>query len=483
MDGNLSNIRELQKQSAMENIKKKREKTQKLFEAKILKYVKEPMKVLYRGNAVLVSSSENRPENKEHGLNILGAGAYGKVYAGYIDKDRNFPIAVKMGERLKFEYKMMQLLKSFSVPDPYAWTQDGSGELMYYEYVNSGDCLHFVKSMPRIKPIIFKTIVTQALFNLYKIHQKFPTFRHHDLHMGNLLINTLYGTKGKTKIVVGSTVLYVDNIGIEIIIHDFGLSTVSQLPNTIIARGYEHAGIGYKSCYKYDFHYMLNSMYYEFKKIPAFQETKRFIEDIIPPSFLQAHSRFVSDYRLKLGVSDALLPTFTDIFKNKYFNIYRKSKMTGALSMIPAPKVKVVSINNYFKNLKYPNVITTKEKELTTQKKMENKAKALAFMRKKKETVKARAPKVFQNLFNAKDLSDKTQMKLIEKAQAFMRKQMPVNNFMINSQGNLKYRTRKVKYLKKPEVVSLTKKAGASNLKMTIPQMVEWLKIKYINKV
>ena len=63
--------------------------------------------------------------------------------------------------------------------------------------------------------------MAQVIHNLYRIKQRFPGFRHHDLHSGNVLIRLFLGRIYNE---VQNTKFSIPNGGVEAVMIDFGFS-------------------------------------------------------------------------------------------------------------------------------------------------------------------------------------------------------------------------------------------------------------------
>ena len=112
-----------------------------------------------------------------------------------------------------------------------------------------------------------KQIVIQVLTILRAVHSKSKSFRHNDLHLGNIYITK----KGEIKII------------------DYGLSTVNGIRNPEINKAPNETfrsmyGIYRGNHYMYDAHFFLNALYSASAlTTPGF---KRFAEDVLGPQYL-----------------------------------------------------------------------------------------------------------------------------------------------------------------------------------------------------
>ncbi len=124
---------------------------------------------------------------------MLGQGEYGKVYRGSINDDGRRYVAYKEIDTKKnalgsaaFEYKVAKRLKSYGVPDMYLYKKCDGVDILYLELVKGKEFDAWWNTSPSLEAI--KSVMLQVLYNLYRIKQEIPGFRHHDLHGGNILI-------------------------------------------------------------------------------------------------------------------------------------------------------------------------------------------------------------------------------------------------------------------------------------------------------
>lgn len=194
---------------------------------------------------------------------LIGQGEYGKVYRA---KNKNGRIVVvkNSDKNLRTERNIALKLQNFNVPAVY-----GYRELLISEFINGVTLREFIKAK---KPEL-KEVVRQVVSNLDKIHKKLSTFRHHDLHLDNVMV--FNGSKVK--------------------IMDFGLSTMKGIKNPNITGLQKDFGISPDSHPMYDAHLLLNSLYTE-------GVLKATIESLLPASYLTKSSEHVMNFRLRSDV-------------------------------------------------------------------------------------------------------------------------------------------------------------------------------------
>lgn len=205
---------------------------------------------------------------------LIGQGEYGKVYRG---KNKNGRIVVikNSDKNLRTERNIAIKLKEFNVPAVY-----GYRELLISEFINGETFRSYVESGQRKD---LKALAHRVISNLNKIHKKLPSFRHHDLHLDNIMV--LPGAKVK--------------------IMDFGLSTLDGIKNPTINGFNNDHGIFPTSHHMYDAHLFLNSLYTE-------GVLKSVIERLLPKEYLGSSSAYITNFRLRGTVNhDEKLKDFT----------------------------------------------------------------------------------------------------------------------------------------------------------------------------
>src|SRR5210317_1009433 len=276
----------------------------------------------------------------------LGEGQYGKVYRGCIDdgcekyiaykeirtpslteKTNNVPLAgfKRALDEInpKMEFTIAKKLESFGVPKMYLYKTCDNKDILYTEYVKGkelGEWMRFQPSLPAIK-----SVMAQVIYNLYRIQKKYPGFRHHDLHTGNILVRPV---PVKDMKIMGST---ISNAGFEAVIIDFGFAVFPRIKNPLInANNYKNIGISRKSDKHYDLHYFLNSIHSIFSKPRTRNErvVKTFIENLLPKDYLMSRSNVVKNYRLRGNKSVEL--SFEDVLSKPFFS--------GEKVSVPLPK-------------------------------------------------------------------------------------------------------------------------------------------------
>jgi hypothetical protein len=343
----------------------------------------------------------------------ISEGKFGKMYRGSINDNGRRYVAYKEIDTsestdgaFEFEFKVAENLKEFAVPEMYLFKkcpiQDKEPQRIRKGGKPGSKMGNFVQPSRRVKPkdILYmelldgmsfhswwqtnpsldaiKSVIVQVFDNLYRINQKFPDFRHRDLHGNNVMVNPdALKTPYTWKVDLGRKVIRNDpggsfrsrlgspdikkykrtNAGVEATIIDFGLSYWSRrMPNPETADGgYESAGIyghgiGPGTIY-YDIHRFLYIIYVKVRQPENAKERaiKNFIEELIPnKEFLEFNGKFtnqgylLSDYHVALRAN---LPTFKTILTHPFLTAAttpanRPKTLKEALKMIAPPKPK-----------------------------------------------------------------------------------------------------------------------------------------------
>ena len=306
------------------------------------------------------------------GKALSSEGTFGKAYRGSINDNGRRYVAYKeidtsktVNGAFEFEFKVAQKLKEFAVPEMYLFKkcpiqnkqpqrirkggEPGSKmghlivpvrrtkpkDILYMELLNGKSFNSWWQTNPSLDAI--KSVITQVFDNLYRINQKFPDFRHRDLHGGNVMVSRR------------------TNAGVEAHIIDFGLSYWSRrMPNPETKGGgyweagiYEH-GQGPGTIY-YDIHRFLYIIYVKVRQPENAKERaiKNFIEELIPnKEFLEYNGKFTSQgYLVSSDRAKQNLPTFKTILTHPFLtgekSPNRPKTLSEALKMLPKPKTPV----------------------------------------------------------------------------------------------------------------------------------------------
>lgn len=136
-------------------------------------------------------------------------------------------------------------------------------------------------------PNITRELVCKVLSALDDIHKKFPSFRHNDLHAGNVMV-----TRDE-----------------KVYITDFGKARM-DLPGVDHMSIYPDYGIVPNNDQRYDYHFFINSVY--FASPPAL---KKIIDIALPPEYIGKDTSKLQNFRLRPGVDHSKLPSRKKLVK------------------------------------------------------------------------------------------------------------------------------------------------------------------------
>lgn len=319
----------------------------------------------------------------------ISQGQFGKMYRGSINDNGRRYVAYKeidtsesIDGAFEFEFKVAQKLKEFAVPEMYLFKkcpiQDKTPkkvrkengtlvlpvkrtkpkDILYMELLDGMSFDSWWQTDPSLDAI--KSVIIQVFDNLYRINQKYPNFRHRDLHGKNVMVNpNALKTEYTWEVNLGPEEIKKyerTNAGVEATIIDFGLSYWSErMPNPETADGgYEHAGIyeNRPGTIRYDTHRFLYIIYVKVRQPQNAKERaiKNFIEELIPnKKYLEFNGPFTSQgYLVKDYWAMQEIPSFKTILSHPFLTgektPNRPKTLANALEMIPKaktpPKVK-----------------------------------------------------------------------------------------------------------------------------------------------
>lgn len=283
----------------------------------------------------LIDSKSCNPKNSFMKFNEIGSGEYGKVYRACINDKCLNKIAVKnSSNNMSTEYLIAKKLEKMGVPHVYGHDICANRQFLFSEFINGVTLKKFLEKK-NVNPVELKSIITQVILLLKMIQEKYPSFRHHDLHLGNIMI-LKKRTSSKKKI--GN--VEFDDAKVEVKIMDFGLSTADWVNNPTVktkSMFKKDYGIFPKSHPAYDMHLFLTSLYTSKRIGPP---AKRFIESLFKPEYLIGESKVVKEFRLRSDVEHDL-PTYDKVLKHSYFSGPKnsvKTRVNKILSTTPKHK-------------------------------------------------------------------------------------------------------------------------------------------------
>jgi predicted Ser/Thr protein kinase len=356
--------------------------------------------------------------NKATRLRVIGKGTYGTVFYGCLDDKCKTQVAIKVTTEpsARMEYRIAEKLRGMGVPRMYHFKSCDRDDVLYFEYIEGEPLEKWIKRSQ--SPEDYRQVISQLITNLKAIHEKYPKFRHHDLHWNNILV-----LKGNKPIMI-----------------DFGMSTIEGIRNPNVVSGeFKNSGIYSGSHQMYDAHYILNIIYNYTKSVPV----RHFMEDLFSRQYLLRSSPVTKDFRLR-PLKHTGLPTYVQILKHPF--LQAKKKIAILRKIIPkktvALKPKTPAKPATMSAIRRARAVLQKEAE---KKKLPPKRPGIA----------KRKPSVM------------SQVREIEKKIAVNKPKI-----FINKNGDLKIDRRKCRLYKKEELVKMFKLD--SNL--TKEQMCKFIK-------
>jgi predicted Ser/Thr protein kinase len=356
--------------------------------------------------------------NKATRLRVIGKGTYGTVFYGCLDDECKTQVAIKVTTEpsARIEYRIAKKLRGMGVPRMYHFKSCDRDDVLYFEYIEGEPLEKWIKRSQ--SPEDYRQVISQLITNLKAIHEKYPKFRHHDLHWNNILV-----LKGNKPIMI-----------------DFGMSTIEGIRNPNVVSGeFKNSGIYSGSHQMYDAHYILNIIYNYTKSVPV----RHFMEDLFSRQYLLRSSPVTKDFRLR-PLKHTGLPTYVQILKHPF--LQAKKKIAILRKIIPkktvALKPKTPAKPATMSAIRRARAVLQKEAE---KKKLPPKRPGIA----------KRKPSVM------------SQVREIEKKIAVNKPKI-----FINKNGDLKIDRRKCRLYKKEELVKMFKLD--SNL--TKEQMCKFIK-------
>ena len=172
----------------------------------------------------------------------------------------------------------------------------------------------------------WKVLFFQVLYTLGKIQEKYPSFRHNDLSIDNIL---LYTTPLQTNTYKLKDTVFNFESDIEIKIHNFYYSTIDKI---IENEECKHS----KENPYYDLHYFFQtvSYYIENKDVP--ESVKAFIKLVIPEKYdYKNKNEFIGldEALYESNVSDIITP-LSLLGKNNFFTEFIKDNMDITVSSV-----------------------------------------------------------------------------------------------------------------------------------------------------
>lgn len=196
----------------------------------------------------------------------VSSGEQGVVYKGILANNSDKKVAIKYGDlpELVAEYKILSKLQGLPGV-PYVYSIGGSPgnsskAYLYYEYIDGETLKDWMRRRTRTRQE-YRQVLLQIFTILGTILEKFPSFRHGDLHAENIMVVTK-----KNQII-----LYLI---------DFGFSHIAGTNNPALNNRATKMNVRSSPKY-YDYHTILLSIYEQCRE----NYTKDFIEYIFSNDF------------------------------------------------------------------------------------------------------------------------------------------------------------------------------------------------------
>jgi len=365
-------------------------------------------------------------------------------------------IAVKVTSEpsARMEYRIAEKLKGMGVPRMYHFKSCNNEDVLYFEYIEGEALSNWLKKYQSSDD--YRVLISRLIGNLKKIHQKYPKFRHHDLHWNNILV-----LKDNKPIII-----------------DFGMAMIEGIRNPNVTEGdFKNAGIYSGSHYMYDAHYILNII----RGFTKNRLVRKFIEDLFPKKYLKNESNVVLQSRLR-PVKHEGLPTYDDILKHPFLQPKKKLPLIPKRTVKPKP-MQVKPKTPPAPNSKKGETAFDRAKRILAAEaeKKKQPLKRPGIVAKRSPTVKEQVrsierkiaaekkPKTPQMIKNLRKLNEGTPLP------PNPMKKLPtpkIPKVFVNKNGDLKIDRRKCRLYKKEELVKMFK----LDPKLTKEQMCKFIK-------
>jgi len=281
---------------------------------------------LHNTNLRTVYNVSKGKKSIRRGVAQIASGTQAVIYLGYYDKEAKRPVSIKVfptdtdfkEQSAETEFKIGTLLhkavplhipKFFSIERVHMFASlknmskanQGNKKnqiVIYSEYFHGGDLKSWLAKVgPRLTENALLDIILQVVSTLVKIQDKYPKFRHNDLHAGNVLVDD---SSSKLRVALS----------------DFGLSSLSAtIKNTAVESGiYKAYGLGPLTDSRFDVHFFLNVIA-GLAVSRSFMRVVQFLS-IIPEGYRGKENTYVSNFRLKYNLPDYPgLPSTRQIYR------------------------------------------------------------------------------------------------------------------------------------------------------------------------
>lgn len=274
----------------------------------------------------------------------IGEGMEGTVSAGFTNNAMKNLVAIKNF----FEnqngippdvYFSNKLSKIVPLHVPHIRSYNKNEARMVSNMYRGGSTLDWLKEYDPDENLM-RSLILQVLGSLYEIHKKDPSFRHFDLHLGNVFLDDRY-VSNKPEKLYRHTVPYY---GVRAIIADFGYAVDSEMGMRMIDKNY---GIVPGADKMYDAHFFMNALIFNLKSKSGLTETKKFLFKYVPESYRGFTSTHVQNSRLKPGHKYPF--TFEQLLNDEFFG--KKDTVKESMRKYIARGGAPARMTAYLKNL------------------------------------------------------------------------------------------------------------------------------------
>ncbi len=259
-----------------------------------------------------------------NGMVLIGEGQEGRIHAAFINNNMKNLVAIKHFYDLnsKFqpdEYFSKSLYKFIPEHVPNVRSYNNKVGRLISNMYRGGSALDWLaKNAQEVDDNIMRSIILQVVGSLHRLSLLDPSFRHNDLHLGNVFIDDRYFMP-KKEVLYKYQVPYFD---IRAVIADFGYAADKVHPLDPF-KEVDDYGIVRGNDKMYDTHFFLSATLGAINrlKIKA-PQTVAFLERAVPADYRGKTTRYVENFRLAVGVKYP--KSFDDILGDKYFKDHLK---------------------------------------------------------------------------------------------------------------------------------------------------------------
>jgi hypothetical protein len=215
-------------------------------------------------------------------------------------------------------------------------------KVLMTEWADLGDLTDYIKNNHRKWSLeTWKALLFQMIAMLALIQEKYPTFRHNDLSMSNILVGSTRKEQLETtelagyyKYNIGGKQYCVPDIGFRVLLADFDYASIIEADIThekLNNKDTKSFGMVSDPNASFDVHMMLNWLSVWTLKLYKYDdlggvlgEVKNFIYNVIDENYRGVQNRYLKHSRLRNGkrIIDKLIPKFI-LETNSMFEKYR----------------------------------------------------------------------------------------------------------------------------------------------------------------